>query len=360
MNKSLATLGVFLAVLLSGCESEVPETEPPLRPVRHITVADAALTRSHVFSGSSRSSQESKLSFKVAGTVMEIPVREGDRIKPGDVIARLDDTQYRLRVEQSRASLVQAAANARSAEAAYQRTRQLWVDNNTSQNDLDTARGNAEVTRAQESAARKALDLAELELSYTRLQSDGDCAVAEISVQVNENVNSGSPVAKVNCGDELEVEVNVPENLIAGIVPDIAVSIAFDAVAGQRFQGRVKEVGGVVQGGASVFPVVVKVLEPDPQLRSGLAAEVTFAFADGNGGNTYLIPLSAIVKSADGTFVFVAEPQQGKRALVRRKPVQLGELTGDGVQILQGLERGNRVITAGVTVIRDGQSVLLQ
>ena len=363
MNKLLAALFASLAVLnLTGCDSQTPETEPQLRLVRYITIADPASTRTRVFSGSSKSTQESRLSFKVAGTLIDIPVQVGDQLKPGQVIARLDSSQFKLQVQQSNASLIQAQANARNANASYERTKKLYQDNNASRNDLDNARANAETTKALQEAAENALELAELELSYTDLKSDGDCAVAELSVEVNENVASGNPIAKVNCGEELEVQVNVPENLIASIKSDAKVFIAFDAVAGKRFNGRVTEVGGVAEGGASVFPVVVKLLDSNAGsgLRAGLAAEVTFSFASNDGANTHLLPLSAVIKGSDGTFVFVAEPQQDKRAVVRRKVVQLGELTENGVQVLQGLERGDRVITAGISVIRDGQQVLMQ
>ena len=364
MRKPLAVASVFLAVLLSaGCDSQTPETEPQLRPVRYITIADPTSTRMRVFSGSSKSTQESRLSFKVAGTVIDIPVQVGDQLKSGQVIARLDSSQFKLQVQQSKASLIQAQANARSAAASYERTKKLYQDDNTSLNELDNARANAETTEALKKAAEKAEELAELELSYTHLKSDGDCTVTELSVEVNENVASGNPIAKVNCGEELEVQVNVPENLIASIQSDMNVSIAFDAVAGKRFNGRVTEVGGVAEGGASVFPVVVKVLESDSysELRAGLAAEVTFAFASNGGSNTHLLPLSAVIKGSDGTFVFVAQQaDSSKTAMVKRKAIVLGELTESGMQVLQGLERGDLVITAGVSVIRDGQQVLLQ
>ncbi|MDM3869869.1 efflux RND transporter periplasmic adaptor subunit [Porticoccus sp. W117] len=350
----------FAAVLLAGCDDKAVDTEPQLRPVRTVTLDAPSSSRTRVFSGSSQSSQESRLSFKVSGTIVEMPAQVGDRLQPGTLIARLDPTSFQLKVQQSSASLQQAEANARSADASYQRTKDLYQNNNASRNDLDSARAQAESTKAQQRAAEKALQLAQLELSYTRLASDGDCTVAELSAEVNENVSQGSPVAKVNCGDEIEVTVNVPENLIAGIQSGATVSVAFDAVPGEQFAGRVSEVGGVVDGAASVFPVIVKVLQPSSTVRAGLAAEVTFEFADSGDQSTYLLPLSAIVKGADATFVFVAEPgSDGKQAQVNRKVVELGELTEAGVQVLGGLTRGDQVITAGVSVIRDGQQVLL-
>ena len=350
---------VCAALLLTGCDNKAPETEPQLRPVRTVTLDAPSEARSRTFSGSSHSSQESRLSFKVSGSIVEMPAQVGDRLQQGDLIARLDPTPFQLRMQQSSASLEQAKANARSADASYQRTKDLYQNNNASRNDLDSARAQAESTEAQQRAAQKALQLAELELSYTRLLSDGDCTVAELSAEVNENVSQGSPVAKVNCGDEIEITVNVPENLIASVQANDSVSITFDAVSGRVFNGRVTEVGGVADGAASVFPVNVKVLQPSDTVRAGLAAEVTFTFAGNGSQPAYLLPLSAIVKGSDNTFVFIAKPSGDKEALVERKTVTLGELTEQGVQVLDGLSSGDRVITAGVSVIREGQRVLL-
>ena len=368
MNKLLAVISIFLAAFsLASCDTEQAATEPQLRPVRTVTVADPESERMRTFSGSSHSTQESRLSFKVAGTVVAVAAKIGDRLQPGELIARLDETQFLLRVQQSSASLEQAKANARSAEAGYQRIKDLYENRNASRNDLDTTRANAESTKAQQRAAEKALQLAKLELSYTELKSEGACTVMELSAEVNESVSQGNPVAKVNCGDELEVAVNVPENLISGIKSQMSASVAFDVASGKVFDGRVTEVGGAADGSASVFPVVVKVLSPSAELRAGLAAEVTFAFATNSGEQAHLLPLSAIVKGSDNTFVFIAEKvfvaEKGdgdKTATVKRKVVTLGELTENGVQVLQGLERGDRVITAGVSVIREGQRVLLQ
>ncbi|MGS2723253.1 efflux RND transporter periplasmic adaptor subunit [Porticoccus sp. GXU_MW_L64] len=347
------------ALLLVGCDDKKTEAEPQLRPVRTITLEQPSNMRSRTFSGSSHSSQESRLSFKVSGTIVEMAAQIGDRLQPGELIAKLDETPYRLRVQQAAASLEQAKATARSADASYQRTKDLYQNSNASRNDLDTTRAQAESTQAQQRAAQKALQLAELELSYTSLYADGDCTVAELAAEVNENVGQGNLVAKVNCGDGIEATVNVPENLIANVRANDRVSITFDAVPGQLFEGRVTEVGGVADGSASVFPVNVNVLQPGDRVRAGLAAEVTFTFAEGSERSAYLLPLSAIVKGSENTFVFIARPSGNKAAVVERKVVTLGELTEQGVQVVDGLNRGDRVITAGISVIREGQQVLL-
>ena len=145
-NRSLILLVAI--VVASACEKAPPETEPPMRPVRYLAVTDSDGARSRTFSGTSRSTQVSRLSFKVSGTVVELPVEVGDRLRAGMLLARLDRSGFDLEVQQAQANLVQAEANLRNAESNYERVQGLYENNSTSRNDLDAARAGAESARA--------------------------------------------------------------------------------------------------------------------------------------------------------------------------------------------------------------------
>ena len=105
--------------------------------------------------------------------------------------------------------------------------------------------------------------------------------------------------------------------------------------------------------------MVIKVLGGHPSLRSGLAADVTFQFDAGASHGAVVLPVTAVINRPEGTSVFVAETSgiEGE-SIVRRRAVALGELTQSGIEVVEGLEVGDRVITAGISVIRDGQRVL--
>jgi RND family efflux transporter MFP subunit len=166
-------------------------------------------------------------------------------------------------------------------------------------------------------------------------------------------------VALVNCGDELEVEFSVPESLISGIEEGMQPTIRFDSVPGETFTGTVTEVG-VAAGSGTTFPVTARIDGTHAQLRAGLAAEVVLLFGGASEEEVILVPLVAVVHDPGGNFVFLAEPQGEGQAVVVRRPVDLGELTVDGVEILGGLSPGERVITAGTSVIRQGLRVRLE
>lgn len=359
--KKYGLSGIFVAAaILVACEQSVETSEPPLRPVRYITVVENDGARTRTFSGTSRSTQISRLSFKVSGTLVELPIDVGDRLAPGALVARLDASSFELEVQQAQANLVQSQANQRNASANYERTKGLYENANASRNDLDSARATAESATAQVRASQKSLELARLNRSYTRLTADRDCTVASVDVDLNENVSPGTEIARINCGSGLEIELAIPDSLISAISPDTKVDIGFDSISDLTFSGTVKEIGISSSSGAPTFPVTVNVDDNEPRLRSGLAADVTFRFASTRVGDAHLIPLAAIGHDGDATYVYIAEPEaDSEQAIVTKRMVSIGELTDFGVEVFDGIVDGDRVVTAGVSMIRDGQRVLL-
>ncbi|MEM6639900.1 MAG: efflux RND transporter periplasmic adaptor subunit [Pseudomonadota bacterium] len=353
-------LPMVAPVLLFGCGQTTTDTgDVPLRPVRTAVVSSAGGQRERAFTGLSQSTQESRMSFRVGGTVIELPVQVGDDLKKGDLIARLNPSTYELTVQQSDAALAQALANQRNADASYSRTKELYENNNASRNELDGARASAESARAQVRSARKSLEIAQLNRSYTRLEAAADCTIAQLDVDLNENVNAGTPVARVNCGSDIEVRVGVPEGLITDLKRGMDASIRFNAVRDRQFAGTVTEIGTAPESGAATFPVVVSLNDTDPAVRPGMAAEVALAFERSSDGSILVIPAAAVINDERGTFVFVAKPTDAREATIQRRAVRIGELTADGIQVLDGLSPGDHVVTAGTTVIRENQTVLL-
>ena len=352
-------LAILLVSALASCGGDEAPPEEQLRPVRYVMVDAGTGTRSRSFSGVSKSRIESRTSFKVAGTVTNVPVQIGQRLEAGDLIAELDRATYDLQAQQAQASLVESQANNRRAAANYERTKGLYANDNASLNDLEAARAEAESAEAMVEAAEKSLEIAELNASYTRLTADTDCSIASLDVEVNENVASGQQIAVVSCGDEFEVTLDLPESLIANVEIGTDVTIRFGALPNDVFEGEVSEVAVASAAGSAGFPVVIRILDASPGLRSGLAAGVTFHFDASDTAGTFILPVSAVINGIDGTFVFIAEPTDDDQAIVQRRPVSLGELTQLGIEVVDGVSIGDRVITAGISVIRDGQRVLL-
>ncbi len=197
-NQAIATFAVLL--ILCGCEQEQVEEQQRLRRVKYQQIETTSNGSFRTFSGLAKGSQEANLSFKIAGTIASLPVKVGAHLQAGQLIAKLDDLQYALQVQQAQATLAQAKAAQRNAQAAFERLKGLYENNNASRNDLDASRASSDSSRAQVRVAEKNLELTRLNLSYTQLKSSSACDVAEVNVENNENISSGQSIVKVSCG----------------------------------------------------------------------------------------------------------------------------------------------------------------
>jgi RND family efflux transporter MFP subunit len=351
-------LTLTLALALHGCGGEPPEAAPQLRPVRTMLVEASGGGVTRILAGVARAGVESRLSFRVSGTAQSVNVTLGDRVWRGQVLARLDPTDYELMLEEAEAGLAQAQAGLRRSEADYERVRALYENNNASKGELDAARAGAESAEAQVEAGEKRLQQARQQVGYTVLRAPSDGAIAAVDLEVNENVQGGQQVFLLTAGAELEIEVAVPEVLIAQVGVGQPVSVRFDALPGRRMGAKVTEVGIAAIGAASTFQVTAALVDAPAEIRSGMAAEVTFTFDEGQT-DRLVVPAVAIGEDRDGRFVFVLERGDGGDGTVRRRPVRIGKPQSSlaGIEVLDGLEVGEEVVTAGVRRLTDGMAV---
>lgn len=359
-HRFVPLLAFFLIGLpaLPGCGGEEEAAAPVIRPVRYEQVFLTGGERSRAFAGTARAGAETALSFKVTGTVQQVDVAVGDRVAVGRTIATLDASDFQIRAEQAQASLAQAQAQERNAAATYERVQGLYENNTASRSDLDAARAGFESAQASVRAAESQLELARQQVRYTRLTAPTAGAVAQVNVEVNENVGAGRPVVVITSGDRPEVEVAVPEMFIARMRTGAPVTVTFDALPGRRFNATVSEVG-VTSTRATTFPVSVRLADRDEAVRPGMAAEVVFQLESAGRRERILVPAVAVGEDREGRFAFVVEPGEEEVGVARRRAVEVGDLTEEGLEIMEGLSDGEIVVTAGISRITDGQPVRL-
>ncbi len=352
-------LPLLLPFCLLACGNEPAQKQEVIRPIRYQKVKPGSNLLQRTFSGMARAGVESRLSFRVAGAVEQVAVQVGDRVKSGQLIARLDATDYRLQVQEAQAGLANARAQARNAEANYERVRALYENRNASRNDLDAARAASESTEALVRASKTRLELARSQLGYTRLTAPSAGAIASVPIEINENIAAGQMVALLTSNGRTEVDCTIPESLITLVKKDMAASVVFDALPERQFSARVTEVGVAATGQATTFPVTVRLEESSPQIRPGMAAAIIFHLPQPAERQPVLVAPEAIGEDRQGRFAFVVERQQGGLGIIRRRAVTVGELTSDGLEVLSGLNHSDLVVTAGISRIEDGQQVQL-
>jgi len=353
------SLAVALVGGALGCRAEGPPPEPELRPVRFEVVSSVEAGRRRSFSGTCQPAVEPRLSFKVGGTIARRPVNMGDRVRRGALIAELDPSDFQLQLEEAAAALQQAEAESRNAQARFARIRGLYENGNASRTDYDAARAAAESARASVRSVQKRVELTRQQLSYTRLLAPVAGAIAEVNAEVNENVQPGQDVVRLASEAGNEVVLTVPESLISDIRQGQEVVVRFDAIPDRTFAGSVTEVGVTTSSMGTAFPVKARLAETDTALRNGMAAEVEFRFEASGAGGRFRVPAHAVTEDRQGRFVLIVEPAEAGRGVVRRRAVQVGSLTPSGLEVLEGLEDGDRLVTAGLSQLEDGDAVKL-
>ncbi len=354
---------VSLFLFVNCAKEEQIQSEPVVRPVRTLTVFSKGSSRIRTFSGTSRAGLESKLSFKVGGTVQKLPAKVGDKVKKGAMIAQLDAQDYDVQVQASEAQLSQAKAQLRNAEANYNRIMQLYENNNAALTSLDSARTAAESAKAQVHLVSKQLQGARLKVSYTRLAAPVSGTIALVNAEVNENIPAGHTVVVLTSGKNPEVEIAIPEVFISLIETGMQVDVTFDSIPGQVFKAVITEVGVSVSSRSSTYPVFVRLFKTSEAIRPGMATEVSIHFkSPEDQKDIFLVPLAAVGKDQKGRFVFIAKSskEQNGYATATRTAITIGDLTENGIKIMEGLSDGDHVITAGVSKIYNSQKVKLQ
>ncbi|MEM9113621.1 MAG: efflux RND transporter periplasmic adaptor subunit [Myxococcota bacterium] len=346
---------------LLACSEPAPDQAPRLRSVRYVEVSDVSGAVKRTFSGQVKASDESDLSFQVGGRVQELLVKMGDRVKAGQVLARLDPTDFEIELQQARASLSQLQAESRSADSTYKRTKRLFENKNASVSDLDTARAQRDSAASAVAAQYQVVRSLQRQLGYATLEAKADGVVREVDVEATEVVSAGQSIGVLQSGDELEVDIDMPEVFINRFGRGKKVQVVLTTMGDKLVEGEVSEIG--VAGLSKVaYPVTIRLLKRPEGLEVGMAANVVFEFEPlSEGGSALTVPTTAVGEDREGTFVFLIEQSESDKAeelgTVRRQGVQTGRIETTGIEVLSGVQPGQRVVTAGVSRIFEGLKV---
>lgn len=331
---------VLVAVLLA------PVLIAAARPVRVMEVRIAPRAASEVFSGNVQARVTADLGFRVGGKIVARPVEIGDRVRAGQVLARLDPQDLALAVREAEGAAREAEAAAADAAAALARYRRLGAASPAFQaGELDRRRFAAAGTADRAEQALRRLAVARDQLGYAVLVADADGVITALPGQVGQVVQAGQTVAQLAHDGGTEVWVDVPEDRLPMVRAARAVTVAAWSAPDRAVPGRVREIGALADPVSRTY--TVKVAVPASGLALGMTASVRFAGPE--GAPAAVLPASALVDRDGAPAVWVFDPAHG-RAVARR--VHLAGFADDGDAIVDGgLAEGERVVTAGAALV---------
>ncbi len=346
-----AILGI--AVAISARPDDVPDPAPTdgalPRTVRTdaVTLTDAG--RTIRLAGVTRATDRASLAFTLPARLVERPLDVGDRVAAGQLVARLDDREYRLAEASAAASLAELDVRLGQARRDRDRTARLVAAKAATLEELEQLEAAATALQAARNAAAVRLDESRRRLGETRLEAPFDGTVTEVGLEPGEWASPGQMVVALSGSGPVEVRVEAPESVRGSIVRGAPVTVDLPLVGG-RTGGRVASVAAAATGAGGLFPVVV-VLDPGPDVLAGIAAEVTLPL---DAPPRLSVPLAAVLDrgSSRPSVLRVA----GGR--VERVEVLPDEVIGDRVALRSSaLAEGDRVAVAGHTSLVDGDAV---
>ena len=351
----LPAAAMIAAVLgLAGCSQEKAEVvQEVVRPVKVVEIGQAQTTRQLDYSGSVRARTEMNLGFRIAGKVTERLVDIGQHVNEGDVLARVDPSDYELSVKSAQASLDAAERQVETVDLARKRAEQLYAKNFAPKSQLDQAQLTYDQAVATRDAARSTLAQAQNQVQYADLKASKNGIVTAISADVGQVVAAGTPVMTVAVDGEKEVSIAVPEMDIAGFRPGKDVKASFWSDEGLTLDGKVREVAGSADPQSRTFAVRVS-LPNDPRVLLGMTANVQATV----GSKTQLvsIPLTAMTEKDGKQIVWTVDRASDT---VHPRPIKVANFTADGVAVADGLKQGDVVVAAGTQFMTENLKVKL-
>lgn len=316
---------------------DAEKSEPAPVPVEVAVATLREIGASYAGTATLSATGEAMVTAKTSGVALRVLAEEGDPVKRGQALAKLDSDRAALEVKRSRAMLAKL-------EAEYARSREL----------LDRkliAADTAEKQRYDIATQRTALELAQLELSHTTVVAPISGVVAERMLKAGNLVTNSEPLFRIVDTTKLEAVLNVPEREIGQMKAGLPVTLMADALAGQSFSGVIDRVAPVVDAASGTFRVTARFDGSDGRLKPGMFGRLLVVHDQ--RANALTIPRGALLGEADGEpAVFVVVDGTAKRT-----PIETGHLSGEFVEVTAGLAAGERVVTAGKVAIRDGSKV---
>ena len=352
-------LAGFLGLLAFcfSCKQEAPE-EKVLRPVKYAEVNYLKGDRIRTFSGTSRTERIINLSFRNSGIITRLDIKLGQTVAKGQLLGQLDNVQARLAYEQALTQVNSATSQMNTAKLNLNRVQTLYEKGSLSLSDFEAARNSYRTAEESFESAKRSVAIQEEQIRYGYLYAPEKGTISDITAEVDENVSPGQVVAKLNAGTEMEISLGIPESVINDVSTGMDVSVTFTSLPNRMYSGQVTEVAPAVDQATATYPVRVRLTGQSDEVKSGMAASVTFNFTREEGTDQLVVPSYAVGEDNQGRFVFVLS-EKDSGWVVNRQQVDLGELTVNGFIVTSGLTHGQKIATAGLQSLLDGQVVKL-
>lgn len=335
----------LLPLLLASCADTDPQqlkekllgspAEERVIPVGVHVIDEVSGIVSNTYPGYLEEGQSVEMAFKYGGSLQQLNVKQGSRVRKGQTLARVSSPQMESTQRSAQATLEQA-------QDAYDRLKKVY--DNGSLPEIKWREMVANLEKAQ-----SALDLANAMLEDNTIAAPFDGIIASVNAEIGENIAPLKPVIRIINTKGMAVKISVPENEIAKVQVGDTAEVVIPALSDKRLNGKVIEKSMTASLLTHSYPVKVLIEQPDKELAPGMIGKVVLK-ADVNKG--IIIPANAVLINQEGKFVWVVEDGRATR-----RKITLAGYSGTGVIVSEGLQVGDKVIVEGYQKVSEGMKV---
>jgi RND family efflux transporter MFP subunit len=342
---------LVLSAALAACSKPAPPAEP-VRSVKVMTVGVQGAGSQLEYAGEVRARVESTLGFRVGGKLLERPIEPGQRVKAGQLLARIDAQDLRLATDAARAQVVAARSNRDLAAADFKRYSELKNQGFIGGAELERREAVLKSAQAQLDQAQAQLSSQGNQAGYASLHADAPGVVTAVLAERGQVLAAGTPVLQLARDGARDVVFSVPEDKVAAIKVGTPAQVRAWSAPGYH-PGVVREVAASADPVTRTFTVKVA-LQATDVLALGSTVSVLPQAVQSVGAPVIKLPTSALWQQGQATAVWVLDPAS---MTVKPQTVQIATADGNDVVVSAGLQPGMQVVVAGVHVLAPGQKV---
>jgi RND family efflux transporter MFP subunit len=344
---------VVTALLFAGCQRETEAAPPEIRPVRTVTVAKRDVGETVSYTGRIEAETETRLSFRIGGRMIERSVNVGDRVEPGQVVAKLEPQNELNALRSAEAAVTAARAQFTEAQNNYERQKFLLARDVASRVQYERAEQSRDTAGAQLDSAQAQLKVAQDQVGDTELKADAGGIVIATAAEPGEVVQAGQLIIRVAPRGGRDAVFDVPGQALRSAPSDPRVEVSLTDDPTVTTVGRVREVSPQADPVTRTFEVKVGLTDPPAAMRLGATVTGRMQL---DASPTIEIPASAMTEFDRRPALWVVDPST---LTVSLRNVDVLRHNPSTVAISNGLESGEMVVTAGAQALHPGQKVRL-
>lgn len=306
-------------------------------------------------SGKIQSVNNADLSTRMMGFVKKVSVNVGDRVKKGQLLVSINNTDLQAKRAQVNASITEATVAFNNAQKDYKRFQNLFTDNSASQKELDDMTARYEMAKARLESAKQIKNEVNAQFVYTNITAPFSGVVTAKTVKEGDMANPGQPLISIESPGDFEVMAMVPETEISQIKQDVEVDVLVKSI-NKTFKGNVAEISTSAKNTGGQYLVKIALNKTDADVLSGMFASVQFPVEKKAATEMILIPTDVIVNNGQLSGIYTVS--ESNTALLRW--LRLGRTFGNQVEVLSGLSADETYIVSADGKLYNGVKIAIQ